>query len=241
MKLRDLSRIPPTFEERAAVREALNNNASPITIAILGSSIVEHELETELRSFFRRSDDETWKLLTGDTGPLGTFNQKIIAAYGFGIVDEVYKKALDAIRQIRNAFAHTKRLIDFDHELIEKELKTLKLPTAKRSFLYKQLVSIRAIEGGPRTAYILLCFVVNIRLLDRQLRRSKAKSYARKRASQRREELAKVLRRPPSSRRLGLLGLLGNYQPGDPKKTILGEAALAASELESDDDGKTDK
>lgn len=233
-KLRDLSRISPTSEELQEVWRSLREG-SPITTAILAAGIVEHELETALRACFSRSDDETWKLLTNDNGPLGTFNQKIIAAYGFGIVDDTVKHALDSIRQIRNVFAHTKRLIDFDHELIVQELKKVSLPQEKRSHLSKRLSRVREMESGPTAAYGTLCIAVCIKLLDRRLRQAKARNAARTR--RRRQALASALRQPPALHTAGLLRLLTGYPPVDPKKTILGSADLEAQdEVEKSDD-----
>lgn len=147
-KLRDLSRIPPTKEERKAVQQELIENESPIATAILGATIVEMELETELRTRFSRKDDDTWKDLTADGGPLGTFNQKIVAAYGFRILDDVLRDGMDTVRHIRNAFAHSKRLIDFNHELVTRELRLVTLPKGKRSALYKQFLAVRTLREG---------------------------------------------------------------------------------------------
>jgi hypothetical protein len=238
--LRDLSRIPPTLEERQANLKALRQDESPIATAILGAAMVEHELEIELRACFRRSDDETWNTLTGDTGPLGTFNQKIIAAYGFGIVDEILKDGLNTIRQIRNAFAHAKRLIGFEHELIVRELKSISLPKARRSHRYRRLADVQDMKAGARIAYGTLCLSLCIELLDRRLKRRQAKDSARSRTLRRRKVLSNALLQPPSSRRLGLLGLLAGYQTADPKRLIPGEATPEVPGSEADAPDKKD-
>jgi hypothetical protein len=224
VSLRDLSRIQPTDEERREVRQALARE-SPIATAILGASVVEYELEAELRARFRRSDDEAWKLLTGDNGPLGTFSQKILAAYGFGIADATIKDAMDTIRQIRNAFAHTKKLIDFENEIVVRELRAVSLPKAKRSVLYKDLFDVREFRGDPRIAYASLCLVVGMNLLDKRIKRAEAKT-ARLHARLRRQQFANALHQPPALRQAGLLGLLGGYRSADPTKTILGSIPL---------------
>lgn len=233
--------MQPTHEERLAIWRALRQDESPITTAILGASMAEHELEIELRSCFRRSDDETWKVLTSDIGPLGTFNQKIVAAFGLGVIDEVLRDALNTIRQIRNAFAHAKCLIGFEHELIVRELKSISLPKRQKSKLYKLLANIREIKDGARLSYGTLCLVVSVRLVDRRLRRARSKDSARAHTLRRRQMLANALRQPPSSRRLGLLGYLGDYQTADPKKPIHGEAAPEAPGSEANEPGSKDK
>lgn len=219
-KLRDLSRIPPTKEERKAVQQELIENESPIATAILGATIVEMELETELRTRFSRKDDDTWKDLTADGGPLGTFNQKIVAAYGFRILDDVLRDGMDTVRHIRNAFAHSKRLIDFNHELVTRELRLVTLPKGKRSALYKQFLAVRTLREGPRGAYVILCLALAIRFTERRNKRAKARVTRAQRA--RRKVLVEALRQTSSTDRTVPLGPLVGYRPVDPSQTILG-------------------
>ena len=239
-KLGDLSRVAPTDEERADVQNALERERSAITIAILGASQVEHELETELRDCFRRSDDETWKMLTDDRGPISTFSQKITMAYGLGVIDDVTLKSLNTIRQIRNAFAHTKRLINFENELVVRELKKVALPVESKGRLYRYLSSVRSVQYGARPSYVKLCLIVCVKLLERRTRRVKAKN-ARAETRYRRQILAKALDLPPSPRGGGLLELLTGYRSVDPRKTILGGAALSDRDLDASEPDKKDK
>ena len=229
-KLTDLSRHSPTTEERAAVRDALVSNESPIATAVLGATVAEYELESELRSRFRRKDDDTWKELTSDIGPLGTFNQKIIAAYAFGVLNEVTRDGMNTIRQIRNVFAHSKRLVDFDHELIVRELRRVTLPKGTRSKLYERLSGVRRLNGGPRKAYVGLCLILGLELLGKRRKREGAASRARH--NRRRQALAEALRHPHELGGLGLRGLLGGYPPVDPKKTVLGRGLLSSALLD---------
>jgi hypothetical protein len=69
--------------------------------------------------------------LTNEKGPLSTFNSKIIAAYAFGLIDETTRKNLNIIRTIRNAFAHSKRLIDFDDQAVLEALAKMSVPAGK--------------------------------------------------------------------------------------------------------------
>lgn len=218
--LRDFSRIPLTQEERTAVREALRDNESPIATAILGATIVEMELETELRNRFTRKDDDTWKDLTGEVGPLGTFHQKIIAAYGFRILDNVLLDGMNTVRQIRNAFAHSKRLIDFNNKLVTRELKRVTLPKGKQSTLYQQFSAVRGLDEGPRLAYVLLCLALTLRLMDKRIKRGKARATRAER--NRRKALVEALRQTTSTDGTVPLGLLAGYPPVDPSQTILG-------------------
>jgi hypothetical protein len=83
-KLRDLSRAPLTFEERDALGNSLAVASQPITLAILGSVLVENDLEELLRHRLRRKDNETWLWLLSDIGSLATFHHKIAMGYALG-------------------------------------------------------------------------------------------------------------------------------------------------------------
>lgn len=167
--LRDLSRQIPTREQRTALAAAFDEGA-PFVTAILGQALVEHELETLLRTRFKNKDETTWARLTGENGPLNTFSQKITAGHAFGFYDEITRSYLNTIKLIRNAFAHPKRLIDFDEELIAKELKNVALPKHKHGAQHKAIKAVRSQYIDPREAYILLCREV----LNRQTRGFKA-------------------------------------------------------------------
>jgi hypothetical protein len=58
IKLRDLTRLQPDLQEAIDVGKTLGiKGAHPITTAILGAVLVEQELETLLRSRFKRKDE----------------------------------------------------------------------------------------------------------------------------------------------------------------------------------------
>jgi hypothetical protein len=70
-KLRDLSRLPPEYDDIIALSDALFRDQQPITTAILGAVMVELHLERLVRSKLKHKDDETWAMLVADNGPLG--------------------------------------------------------------------------------------------------------------------------------------------------------------------------
>jgi hypothetical protein len=55
-KLRDLSRLPPEYADLVALSDALVEDQHPITTAILGAVMVEHELEQLLRSKLKHKE-----------------------------------------------------------------------------------------------------------------------------------------------------------------------------------------
>jgi len=127
--LRALGKSPPTTLESISIFDAVLADGPALQIAVLGGSVVEYELEQLLRGYVSRRDDATWKELTDDRAPLGTFSAKIIMAYALGLIDNDTRQNLDVVRHIRNAFAHSKRLIDFSHIAIANAIHAVKLST----------------------------------------------------------------------------------------------------------------
>jgi hypothetical protein len=180
LKLRDLSRFPPTKEERDALTDALaQETVHPIAAAIVGAVMIEHQLESMLQGRLPRKDDDTWETLITEDGPFRSFSTKIAMGYAFRMYDEKTRDALHIIRHIRNAFAHSKKLIEFDHPLIIAELqKAASLRGIKR------LLRIEPINTGARLAYVSICFQLSTRFFITESRRYRASSrwYKRKMA-----------------------------------------------------------
>jgi hypothetical protein len=177
-KLRDLSINPLTHSEQTAVLDAVAATASPIATAILGAVLVEHELEASLRKRFKIPDDEDWKEMVDEGGFLSTFARKIMVGRALRLYDTDVRTNLDIVRAIRNGFAHSKRLIDFDHPLVSGELKKIKIPKKQRK-AFRKICTL-----APKDAYVSLCYRLFIVLLSNQsaaLKRS-TKRWKRKNA-----------------------------------------------------------
>ncbi len=222
--IHDLTREWPTSAEMDALRDALTQHSGvPIVVALLGTAMIEYELERLLRSRFRRQDDTTWGRLVGDNGPLNSLAAKITAGHAFGLYDEEFRRALNVIKNIRNVFAHSKKLVDFSHHLISEEL--ARLPQVKsRVDFWTQVRWIRKRKPPNRFAFIILCYSANTLLIKRgtKMMRSKTKSIESRRrrryakspyAGALTNYLAGIGKGLPRS---GLEGLLG-FGTDDPK------------------------
>jgi len=100
----------------------LDDKKHPIAAAILGAVVVENLLETRLRDRLAPRADELWDKLTGENGALGTLHRKIQMARALRIIDDATQHNINIVKDIRNAFAHAKTSIDFDHALVLAEL-----------------------------------------------------------------------------------------------------------------------
>ncbi len=239
-RLRDLSRISPTKEEQDALLTAITSEAPANTTAILGAVFVEHELEVSLRRRFGRNDDDTWADMLADNGPLSSFYAKIVMGYAFRIYDESTMENLHIVRAIRNAFAHSKKLIDFEHQLIVAELKKTTVPTkGKRTRVFKD---IQAVRDGAKVSYVALCFTLAIMFLEKRVRASEANSRRWKQTFAKRYPyaagLASVLSPsiPKGWPGLGMLSSLVN-RSADPKHVTLAQSALKSLRSDSTNDG----
>jgi len=61
-------------------------------------------------------------MLIADNRLLNSFYSKIVIGYALGIYDKGMRSDLTIVRNIRNAFAHSKTLIQFDHPAVVAEL-----------------------------------------------------------------------------------------------------------------------
>lgn len=178
--LRDLSRALPNLEQARAVGKSLTKDSSSIATAILGTTVIERELEPMLRRRLKHQDQENWNKLTDDTGPLSTFDRKISMGYSLGLFDQVLRDNMHIVRRVRNAFAHAKVLMEFDQESIVKELDRIQLPSKKHSKLYKDLNFCKKVPD-PKLKFVGLCFVVANELLRKMNRSSAATARSRRR------------------------------------------------------------
>jgi DNA-binding MltR family transcriptional regulator len=163
-KLRALIGQAPSDAEEDELRAAFSHGR-PLEIAIFSQALIEHQLEKLLRRRFNKKDDSTWARLTDDGGPLGTFSAKLTVGFAFGLYDEITLRNLNKIREIRNVFAHSKRLLTFNEPAIVKALKELSLPPKTNTQKYKHLKSISdGALNDPKWAFQVLCFRMFIQL-----------------------------------------------------------------------------
>ncbi len=88
--------------------------------AILAASIISTYLERAiLTKLIPTSNRRREKLFRG-FGPLSTLSARIEIAYSLGLYDEEYYNRLNAIKDIRNEFAHSIEPTTFQSEVIKK-------------------------------------------------------------------------------------------------------------------------
>jgi DNA-binding MltR family transcriptional regulator len=128
--LRKLSRQFPAPPEVDKIIYSLKGEKD-MSVAIVAAAILEASLERLITSkLVENKDSDLIGQLFLNRGPMSDFHSKILIAQAFGIITSNMAHELHSIKAIRNTFAHAKVPISFDHDLLSKELDSLKLLTA---------------------------------------------------------------------------------------------------------------
>ena len=87
-------------------------------VAVLGGTILETSLESAILSRFVPLDAKKDTLLLSDEGPLSSFWAKIHLAFALGLINRQIRDELDAIRIVRNSFAHSLMKMTFNTKAV---------------------------------------------------------------------------------------------------------------------------
>jgi hypothetical protein len=135
--LRDLSRQMPSAESFAQFMNELDDMEDRAVVLIL-SSMVENFLEMAITSTFVEMDDKTLaNLFSNPNAPLSSFSAKIAVGHALGVYATGFRRHLDGLRIIRNAFAQAMLPISFNEPLIIDECKKLD-PQVLTNLAYQQ-------------------------------------------------------------------------------------------------------
>ncbi len=131
--LRKLSRKFPAPPEVEKILDSLRDE-NDLHVAILASSIVEASLERLLASKLKSRSSNLIGQIFNNRGPLSDFHSKILIAHAFHIITPAMAEELHSIKAVRNAFAHAKIPISFDHENIAAEVQNLRIGKALKLY-----------------------------------------------------------------------------------------------------------
>jgi DNA-binding MltR family transcriptional regulator len=112
--LKRLIKETPTLDELNELLEHLQDETHDRAAALTGGAILEGALKEALSSHLNPELKLQPDYLFQHTAPLGTFSAKIRMGYATGIYERTVADDLDCLREVRNAFAHTIRHIEFD-------------------------------------------------------------------------------------------------------------------------------
>jgi uncharacterized protein YutE (UPF0331/DUF86 family) len=157
--LRKLSRRLPTPPEIEAIMASLRGRAD-MEVAIVATAICESSLEKLIEAKFKDRDANLRGRIFLNRGPLNDFDSKILVARAFAIITGPMAEELHSLQAIRNTFAHTKIHIDFSHDLIDREIRALRMPAA---MLADQIFSgRRTIKSKNKETFLLVIRILLI-------------------------------------------------------------------------------
>lgn len=122
--LKDIVMLFDREEEVLKFRLHLDNETDR-GCALMAAAFLD-ELLIELLQNFLVDDQKSFKELFSGTGGLSTFASRIELSYLLGLIPVNAKRDLHLIRKIRNKFAHSMDVIDFNHPSIASRCRELK-------------------------------------------------------------------------------------------------------------------
>lgn len=127
--LRKLSRKFPPPPEVKKIMASLKGGTD-LSVAIMATAILDASLEKLITTKFKSRNRDLVGQIFLNRGPLSDFNSKTLVAQAFGIITPNMAQEMHSLRAIRNAFAHAKIPLSFDHEIIAKEVLSLRMLNA---------------------------------------------------------------------------------------------------------------
>jgi DNA-binding MltR family transcriptional regulator len=104
------------------------NEGGPFVCALVATAFLENMLMTLLTNFFVDRPSSTADGMFKPGGVLGDLTKTAGLAYCLGFINKPMLNNIEKIANIRNTFAHSHEIIDFDHPKLEEPLSALTFP-----------------------------------------------------------------------------------------------------------------
>lgn len=119
-----------------------NDRSAIITLASLADGALESLLVRNLPGL-KEADQKNIETAFRHDGGLGTFSARIDMAFYLQLIDATLKDQLTDLRAMRNAVAHTKRRVTFEHDELRNVAKRILSPKGKFNLLSDTTEGIR--------------------------------------------------------------------------------------------------
>jgi hypothetical protein len=104
-----------------------NDRSIIISLAAIVDSALEYKLTISMPNL-KIADEETYLRAFRPEGPMGGMAYKTEIAFHLGLIDADLRKQIDELRSIRNAVAHTHRIVSFSHRELQNAVRRLFAP-----------------------------------------------------------------------------------------------------------------
>jgi DNA-binding MltR family transcriptional regulator len=150
--LRDLSKVLDLSEHVQDIIHELDSQTDR-GLALIATALVDVSLTRLMMCRVLDYEGAADTIFYNEGAPLSSFSARIKVARAIGVIGPYTEQHLDALRRIRNQFAHSPLKIDFANPLIAAEIDKLlpdnpkwrpDLPTERRRFLGTATVLIEA-------------------------------------------------------------------------------------------------
>jgi DNA-binding MltR family transcriptional regulator len=118
--------------ETAKFFEEIKQDSARGSVAAM-SALLEEQLARAIKLELFLDEDEEAKLFEG-TGPLATFSARITFGHALGLYGRKAKRDLNLFREIRNAFVHSQRHIDFKTQVVLELCRTFDCNASVKDF-----------------------------------------------------------------------------------------------------------
>ena len=108
----------PHLKEFLPFLDSLNNESERGAV-LISASYLEEQLREIIAAFLREIDASKRIMADGFNAPLGTFAARIAASAALALITDHEYKDLQAIRKIRNRFAHNHRKTFLDQDIVD--------------------------------------------------------------------------------------------------------------------------
>jgi hypothetical protein len=153
--LRDLMRHMPTSDQAIRTLDALvrgkRSTEQDRALALVGANLVDYSLRLALLSHFAELPEKEIEAVFGMNGSLSSFANKTQVAYALTIIDYHDKNAIDVIRAIRNAFAHTSMYVSFRTPAVVAHCRKFDMP--RRASASAKFIGAVAFYSGSLYGY----------------------------------------------------------------------------------------
>lgn len=154
-------------ETLEALENEIFNTSDRVTAVMLGAAVetaLERLLASRMRQDLSRTEQDQ---LFGFEGAVGTFSGKIMVAYAMSIIGPITYSDLKFIKELRNQFAHSRVVFDFQTSQVAavcNELKTPRLPDSNNSFKSR----IKTEKSASWMLFVSACHNILYRMIVKQ-------------------------------------------------------------------------